>query len=73
MDHRAAQLQERIDAVIRRLQHIQRGIAGSRQPASRLELEALEALGRDYARLQRELHDWYAASRTGDAHDDRSR
>ena len=70
MSDRATQLQAQIDAVIKRLQKIQRGIAGSRQPASQLELATLQALGRDYARLQQQLQDWYETSQTGDEGND---
>ena len=41
---------ERLDAIIRRMQKIQRDIRASRQPASRLELEELKSLGNEYAR-----------------------
>ncbi|MCO6413055.1 MAG: hypothetical protein J5I92_09955 [Thiogranum sp.] len=72
MSDRATQLQAQIDAVIKRLRKIQRGIAGSRQPASRLELAALEELGRDYARLQQQLQEWYATSQAGKTDHDRT-
>jgi hypothetical protein len=41
---------ERLDAIIRRMQKIQRAIMASRQPASMLELDELKSLGNDYAR-----------------------
>lgn len=72
MNDGAIQLQAQIDAVIERLRKIQRGIAGSRQPASRLELGALEELGREYAGLQQRLEEWYATSQNGKAGRDRS-
>lgn len=52
---RKAELRKKIDAVIVRLQAIQRTIAGSRQPASRFELAALKELGEHYAELNEEL------------------
>jgi len=52
---RKAELRKSIDDVIERLKTIQRSIAGSRQPASRFELQELEELGRRYAALNREL------------------
>lgn len=59
MEDRAADIQAQIDTVIARLKKIQKGIAGSRQPASQLELAELQDLGREYARLQQQLADWY--------------
>lgn len=41
---------ERLDAIIRRLQKIQRAIKASQQPASMLELDELRSLGQEYAR-----------------------
>jgi len=41
---------ERLVAIIRRLQKIQRAIKASRQPASMLELDELRSLGQEYAR-----------------------
>ncbi|HYQ73204.1 MAG TPA: hypothetical protein VET88_14905 [Gammaproteobacteria bacterium] len=41
---------ERLDAIIRRMQKIQRDIRASHQPASLLELDELKSLGREYAR-----------------------
>jgi len=41
---------ERLDAIIRRMQNIQRAIKASRQPASMLELDELKSLGNEYAR-----------------------
>ncbi|MGD8853648.1 MAG: hypothetical protein PVI28_14770 [Gammaproteobacteria bacterium] len=64
---REAQLQRQIEQVIERLRAIQRAIAGSRQPAAAIELQTLEALGRSYARLQRELQEWNAARGREDA------
>lgn len=66
MTQREAQLQRQIEQVIDRLRDIQRGIAGTRQPATAVELQMLEELGRSYARLQRELHAWYEAQRRKD-------
>ncbi len=50
-----AELREQIDAIIAGLKKIQKQIAGSRQPASMLELEAVKELGRRYAALDQEL------------------
>ena len=52
---RKAELRKKIDDVIGRLQKIQRTIAGSRQPASRFEIEELKELGERYAELNKEL------------------
>lgn len=52
---RKAELRKKIDEIIVRLQIIQRTIAGSRQPASRFELEELKELGERYAELNDEL------------------
>jgi len=41
---------ERLEAIIRRMQKIQRAIKTSRQPASMLELDELKSLGTEYAR-----------------------
>ncbi len=73
MKNREAELQMQIEQVIGRLQKIQRYIAGSRQPATRVELEHLQELGRSYEQLQRQLQDWYqAAPAAGGAGDERS-
>lgn len=42
---------EELERIIRRMQRIQRAIKAARQPASMLELEELQALGREYARI----------------------
>jgi hypothetical protein len=52
------ELRKQIDDVIARLKKIQKAIAGSRQPASMLELESMKELGRRYAALDKELKDW---------------
>jgi hypothetical protein len=73
MKNREAELQMQIEQVIGRLQKIQRYIAGSRQPATRIELERLQELGRSYEQLQRQLQDWYrVAPAAGVAGDERS-
>jgi hypothetical protein len=41
---------ERLEAIIRRMQKIQRAIKASRQPASMLELAELKSLGAEYGR-----------------------
>jgi hypothetical protein len=69
MKNREAELQMQIEQVIGRLQKIQRYIAGSRQPATRIELETLQELGRSYEQLQRQLQDWYRAAPGGDRSD----
>jgi hypothetical protein len=51
----AAELQERLEEIIRRMQKIQRSIRASRQPASRLELMELRELGGEYARIIEQL------------------
>jgi hypothetical protein len=51
----AAELQERLEEIIRRMQKIQRSIQASRQPASRLELMELRDLGGEYARIIEQL------------------
>ena len=51
----AAELQERLEEIIRRMQKIQRSIRASRQPASRLELMELRDLGGEYARIIEKL------------------
>ena len=53
----AAELQERLEEIIRRMQKIQRSIRASRQPASRLELMELKDLGREYADIIDKLTD----------------
>ena len=53
MKNREAELQMQIEQVIGRLQKIQRYIAGSRQPATRVELQRLQELGHSYELLQR--------------------
>jgi division protein CdvB (Snf7/Vps24/ESCRT-III family) len=50
-----AELQGRLEAIIRRMQKIQRSIQASRQPVSRLELMELMDLGREYARIIEQL------------------
>ena len=73
MKNREAELQMQIAQVIGRLQKIQRSIAGSRQPATRVELQRLQELGHSYELLQRQLQDWYqAAPAAGAASDERS-
>jgi hypothetical protein len=47
--------ESRLEAIIRRMQKIQRSIKASRQPASRLELMELKDLGREYARVIEQL------------------
>jgi hypothetical protein len=69
MRDRGVELQLQIDQVIERLQEVQRHIAGSRQPASRIELQTLQELGRSYAQLHSQLQDWYdiaPGERSGD-------
>jgi hypothetical protein len=51
----AAELQERLEEIIRRMQKIQRAIRASRQPVSRLELMELRDLGGEYARIIEQL------------------
>lgn len=51
----AAELQERLEEIIRRMQKIQRAIRASRQPVSRLELMELRDLGGEYARIIEKL------------------
>jgi division protein CdvB (Snf7/Vps24/ESCRT-III family) len=51
----AAELQERLEEIIRRMQKIQRSVRASRQPASRLELMELRDLGGEYARIIEQL------------------
>jgi hypothetical protein len=70
MKNREAQLQMQIEQVIGRLQKIQRHIAGSRQPATRIELEWLQELGRSYGELQQQLQAWYRAGPGRGADDD---
>ena len=53
----AAELQERLEEIIRRMQKIQRSIQASRQPASRLELMELRELGGEYAHVIEQLND----------------
>jgi phosphate uptake regulator len=43
--------QERLEAVIKRMQKLQRSIKASGQPASMRELAELKDLGREYARI----------------------
>jgi hypothetical protein len=62
VERRDAELQAQIALVIGRLQEIQRAIAGTRQPATAIELETLEELGRRYAKLRQELQDCYQAA-----------
>ena len=52
-----AELQERLEEIIRRMQKIQRSIKVSRQPASRLEIMELMDLGREYDRIIEQLAD----------------
>ncbi|MEE9342813.1 MAG: hypothetical protein V3V12_04185 [Gammaproteobacteria bacterium] len=52
---RKAELRKKIDEVIIRLQMIQHNIAGTRQPASKFELDELQELGRRYGELDGEL------------------
>lgn len=49
--HLAADDQQRLEAVIKRMQNIQRAIKASRQPPSMLELMELKDLGNEYARI----------------------
>jgi len=72
MKNREAQLQMQIEQVIGRLQKIQRYIAGSRQPATRIELQQLQELGRNYEQLQRQLQDWYHRASKAETGDERS-
>jgi hypothetical protein len=51
----SAELQDRLEQIIRRMQKIQRSIRASRQPASRLELMELRDLGGEYARIIEQL------------------
>ena len=53
----AAELQRSLADIIHRMQVIQQQIGGSGQPASMHELDALTALGRQYAKLVEQLHD----------------
>lgn len=48
---RTSGILEEIEALIARMQAIQRAIAGTGEPASRLEIEELKELGRRYAQL----------------------
>jgi len=48
-------LQARLEAVIGRMQKIQRAIRASGQPASMRELTQLQELGREYARIVERL------------------
>jgi len=57
-NRRPEELRKQIDDVIARLKKIQKAIAGSRQPASTLDLESMKELGRRYATLDKELKDW---------------
>lgn len=43
--------QDRLEAIIKRMQKIQRAIKASAQPASMRELAELKDLGREYARI----------------------
>ena len=70
MKNREAELQMQIEQVIGRLQKIQRYIAGSRQPATRIELQQLQELGRCYQQLQRQLQDWYLSADKPEAGDE---
>lgn len=72
MKNREAELQMQIEQVIGRLQKIQRYIAGSRQPATRIELQQLQALGRSYEQLQRQLQDWYRVAADAETGDERT-
>jgi hypothetical protein len=53
----AAELQERLEEIIGRMQKIQRSIQASRQPASRMELMELRDLGGEYAGIIEQLTD----------------
>ena len=55
---RKAELRLQIDDIIDRLKVVQKTIAGSRQPASRFELEELKELGKRYTALNRELQNF---------------
>ena len=66
MNNRRAQLQAQIGELIEQLQKIQRNIAASRQPPSKFELESLQEIGVQYAKLQRQLEDWCQDSAAGD-------
>ena len=72
MKNREAELQMQIEQVIGRLQKIQRYIAGSRQPATRIELQQLQELGRSYEQLQRQLQDWYRVAADAETGDERA-
>jgi hypothetical protein len=48
---------EELERIVARMQHIQRELHASRQPASMLELEELKELGRAYARIIDRLAD----------------
>jgi hypothetical protein len=72
MKNREAELQMQIAQVIGRLQKIQRYIAGSRQPATRIELQQLQELGRSYEQLQRQLQDWYRVAADAETGDERA-
>ena len=49
------ELQARLEAIIGRMQKIQRAIRASGQPASMRELMELQDLGREYARIVERL------------------
>ena len=49
------ELQARLEAIIGRMQKIQRAIRASGQPASMRELMVLQDLGREYARIVERL------------------
>jgi hypothetical protein len=51
----AAELQVRLEEIIRRMQKIQLAIRASRQPVSRLELMELRDPGGEYARIIEQL------------------
>jgi hypothetical protein len=67
MECRETELRRRIQQVTARMREIQRGIAGTRQPATAIELETLEQLGRSYAELRRQLEDRRPAARGEDS------
>lgn len=56
------ELQDRLAAIIERMQHIQRAIRSSGQPAAMGELAELQKLGREYAHII----DWLANGPDGD-------
>ncbi|HPQ97730.1 MAG: hypothetical protein KDI44_02105 [Thiothrix sp.] len=67
MNEEYGSLSDQLRSVIRQMQKIQKGIAGSQQPASMHELDQLVRLGQEYAGITNRLAELERETRRQDA------